>query len=824
MAHTLPNLPITEHLEAIASGVRAHTLSVLRAPPGTGKTTVLPLYLAQQEWLRAQSILILQPRRLAAKGVATRMSELLSEPVGTTVGYQVRLERRRSSATRIEVITEGLLTRRMLAKPELPGIGLIIFDEFHERSIHSDIGLPLALEIASALRSDLRLLVMSATLDSLDALPHFADAWRYSFESKPFPVDVQYASRDSRKPIWEETARAVKAALQHHQGDLLAFLPGAFEIERCRELLVKDFPSCLITPLYGGLSYEQQQAALRPSPKAARKVVLATNIAETSLTIDGIRIVIDSGLQKVSRSSEAGISTLNTERITRDAAEQRTGRAGRTGPGVCIRMWSEQEHMGLRPTREPEVVRVDLTQVVLELAAWGVRDPAHFNWLTRPSLTALVDATTILRTLGALREDGSITNKGETLVRLGTHPRIGACCLTARAHNLDAYAARVIALLEERTLSPKPGRSADCTDLIEALASGGRGAAGTSRSSELQKLWLKRLAELPADRLPLSERVSPEAACGFLLAISFPERIAHRRPEARERYLLASGVGAALQHDDPLCSSEYIVIAEMQERSHDALIVRAVPLDATLFDTHLKCLVTTKDESHFDPILGVMVSHSYTMLGAISLTQDRTASVSPAARKAALVEHLRTVEGFSQLPFSTSALALQSRCMWVRRTYPDLSMPDLSSDVLRLSEPFWLVNRLPESGRLDDITASDLERALGEHIPPALGKELDNLAPHSITLPSGKVKSIDYSDGTGPVVEAIVQEVFGLERSPTIGRNRVPITFKLLSPARRPVQVTRDLTSFWKNGYPAVRKELRGRYPKHAWPEDPTKA
>lgn len=820
----LPTLPITEHLDAIATGIKEHSLSMLQAPPGSGKTTILPLYLAEQEWLRGRSILILQPRRLAAKAVAARMSELLKEALGATVGYQIRLERRRSATTRIEVITEGLLMRRLLSEPELSDIGLLIFDEFHERSIHADLGLPLAQEVATVLRSDLKLLIMSATLDSLREIPSLSEAWHYSFDSKPFPVEICYRPRNTRKPVWEDAAEAIRAAVQQHEGDILAFLPGAFEIEKCREILVRTARGCTVLPLYGELPYDEQQAALLPLPHPSRKIVIATNIAETSLTINGVRIVIDCGLQKVSRSSETGISTLKTERISRDAADQRAGRAGRTAPGVCIRLWSEQEHCALRPTREPEIVRSDLTQPVLEIAAWGIRNPKEFAWITPPSPQALDSASSLLRQLGALREDGSITKKGHSLVRLGTHPRIGACCLTAHAHNLDEYAAALIPLLEERFVSTKESRRADLTELVDALARDERLPALSPRIRQLQKLWLKRLNELPQERLPSSERVLPDAACGFLLAIAFPERIARRRADSRERYLLASGTGATLQINDPLGASEYIIVAEMQDRTEDAQIVRAAPLDPQLLNTHLHHLVQERDEVFFDHKLGVMVSRSHTMIGAISISQERASKLSSEDLQAALLEHLRSPEGFSSLPFSKAALNLQARCAWVRRTYPEIQLPDISSEALRTSEPNWLLNRLPNSGRLNDISPALVEQALQDYFPWQMRKELDQIAPETLTLPNGRTKTIDYSEGSGPTVEAMIQELFGLGDTPCIGRYHTAVTLKLLSPARRPMQVTKDLASFWKTGYSAVRKELRGRYPKHKWPEDPTKA
>jgi ATP-dependent helicase HrpB len=819
---SLPNLPIVEHLADIASGIQTNSISILQAPPGSGKTTVLPLYLAEQEWLRDRKILILQPRRLAARSVACRMSELLGQEIGQKVGYQIRLERKISKATKIEVITEGLLTRRILADPELNDVGLIIFDEFHERSLNADIGLVLSREVASVLRADLRILIMSATLDTLNSAPSLATAWRYSFTSKPHPVKLEYANRDPRAPIWEQSASAIRSALERYPGDLLAFLPGAFEIERCAELLQSSRSQVSVMPLYGELPYHQQQTALLPLSDGGRKVVLATNIAETSLTIEGVRIVVDAGLQKISRSEEAGITTLKTERITRDAAEQRAGRAGRTGPGVCIRLWSEQEHQALRPDREPEILRADITQQVLELSAWGVKDIRGFEWITQPAAKSLSDAINVLSSIKALHSDGSITESGKLMVQLGTHPRIGSCCLAARAHDLDHYAAGVIPLLEERVSTSSDREQTDISAAVVALAEGSARSGLPNRILELKKRWLSRLSDLPKKLLPDSERVKPIYACGFLLAIAFPDRIAKRRQDSRHRYVLACGKGACITESDALCSSEYIVVTEMRDLPGDSRVLRAVPLNAALFEGPLKSLLSESTDSRFDENIGVKVVIKRRMLGAIIIHEERVSNLSTEDLQSALIEHIRTKEGFSELPFSNSALSIQARCSWARRSFPNCKVPDLSSEILRLSSPSWIEHHLPENGRFEGITSEMIDQAFNELLPWDLRSELNEIAPDSIILPNGKKRSIDYSELGEPVIEATIQELFGLTDTPKIGRFQVPTTLRLLSPARRPMQVTRDLAGFWRGSYKEIRKELRGRYPKHKWPEDPS--
>lgn len=819
----LSTLPISEHLPTIAKGVREHTLSILQAPPGSGKTTILPLYLLEEEWLKNRRIIMLQPRRLAAKSVANRMSELCSEAVGNTIGYQIRLERKTSPTTRIEIITEGLLTRKILAEPDLSDVGLIIFDEFHERSLNADTALSLSLEIASVLRSDLRLLIMSATLESVEGIPLLAQAWRYSFGQRPYPVEIHYTPQEPRKTIWENVARSIETATQKYDGDLLAFLPGAYEIQRCAEILRQTLTSFAVLPLYGDLPYEQQRLAVAPSTNAQRKVILSTPIAETSLTIDGVRIVVDSGLQKIARSNESHSSLLRTERITKDAAEQRAGRAGRTAPGVCIRLWSEQEHATLRPHREPEALRTDLSQTALELAAWGIRDPHEFSWLSRPPVKALNTALELLQRLNAVSKDGIITATGHKLVRLGAHPRMGACCLTARRHSLDLHAATLLALLEERPPPSKTRLTTDITQIAETLLLDSPKDPTLRRIQQVQKLWLTRIKNIKHSEPPLQDRVQPELAWGFLLASAFPDRIARRRSDSRERYLLASGSGATLPVGDPLSDSEFIVIAELHQHAEDNHIVRAAPLTAELFDSHLRHLVREETHSYFDATTGVLASQKNVQLGAITIKSSRLSKPSVMELHQGLIEFLRTQEGFSRLPFSESAQNLQARCAWARTTYQLVTIPDLSPEALRHSDPFWLEGRLPESGKLADITATIVESALNDAIDWHAKARIEEMAPKTITLPSGKSKPISYCPVSGPTLEATIQELFGLADTPTIGPSKRPLTLKLLSPARRPMQVTQDLANFWKHGYAEVRKELRGRYPKHKWPEDPRK-
>ncbi len=816
------SLPIVEHLDAIAQAVRDNQVTVLEAPPGSGKTTVLPLYLAQQPHFAGKKILVLQPRRLAAKSVALRMTELLGDTVGGFVGYHMRLERRVSKRTQVEVLTEGLLTRKIISDPEMQDVGAVIFDEFHERSIHADAGLALIQEVLSVLRPDMKIIVMSATLGDLAQHPFFASAYKYQLSLKPHPLTISYVAPEPRVPLWQQVASTIKTALGEHSGDVLAFLPGRYEIDRCGEILRGSAPShdvsnLDILPLYGDLPYEEQRRAIAPAITNRRKVVLATTLAETSITIEGVRIVVDSGYHKIARSTTAGATTLRQERITRDSADQRAGRAARTGPGVCVRLWTQQEHFALRTTREPEILRSDITQTLLQLAAWGVRDLNSFCWLTPPPAQSVANAVLTLTQIGAIAKDGTVTPIGRLIAELGTHPRFGALCLMGKRIGHIETAACLVTLLEERETSRGQSGSADLRSRYAALVSN-RGTP--ERLRDLKKTWRERISRLPEDgRIDVT--FTEEDAIGFLAAVAFPERVARRRTEDGPRYLLANGTGATLSPRDPLRSAEFLVITDLQERQDDSVINAATPLNAQLFDGPLKHLVTTTLKQQFDSGRGTLTSSAVDSVGAVVLRERPHISLSGEAKRAALVEFLMTPEGFARLPFPESFASLQNRCSWVRSVDPATSVPDISSEHLRTTLEIWLSPLLAEDGRLDSITPTLLQTALASTLPWSTLRLLDQEAPESISLPNGKARRITYHPTDGPVLEVMIQELFTIEETPVLGSRRHPLTLHLLSPARRPMQVTKDLKSFWKTGYPAVRKELRGRYPKHKWPEDP---
>lgn len=815
---TLPTLPITEHLATISQGLEHHRVGVLQAPPGSGKTTLLPLFLAEQSWLRGKKIVVLQPRRLAAKGVAQRMADLCHEPVGETVGYQMRMDRRVSSRTQVEIITEGLLTRRIISEPSLPDVGLVIFDEFHERSIHADVGLALTHEIMQVLREDLRVLIMSATLGPSFESPILQDAWRYQFASEPHPLTIHYSHPEPRIPVWQFTARAVRSALSQHPGDLLAFLPGASEIERCYSDLLEGRIDSAVHVLYGDLPYDQQQQALLPDPKGRRKIILATPIAETSLTIDGVRIVVDAGLHKVARSDSMGITSLRTERITQDSADQRAGRAARQAAGVTIRLWSEAEHQTLRPTREPEVARLDLSQTLLELAVWGVRDPHAFSWITPPPLSALQRATESLVSIGAIKPDGAPTPRGRAIVELGTHPRLGIVCLEGSTPALAQIAAAVVAVLEERPHLRSKHRGIDVEPYISALI---EKTAPSSRGRPLDQIysrWLRRIESLGSTNRPIS--LSSSDAIAYLLALAFPDRIARRRPESRNRYLLAAGIGVVLPERDPLTDSEFLVIPELQGRDDDALASLACALDPRLFDGALSSIVERAYTRFFNETRGALEQRTIDRIGAIILKEGPLEPVLPVERTEALLDYLRTPQGFSRLSFPHWFTSLQARSTWLRGAEPKRELADISDNALRESLPTWLGPFLNDVSRLDAISPDTIDGALQGLVTWDLRATIDREAPETLTLPSGKRRGIAYGS-EGAILEATIQELFGLKDTPTIGTLRHPLLLHILSPARRPMQVTRDLANFWRSGYQDVRKELRGRYPKHRWPEDP---
>jgi ATP-dependent helicase HrpB len=822
MPAPLPDLPVRAVLPEVARWLAANRTVVLQAPPGSGKTTLVAPSLLDAPWLSGRRILLLEPRRLAARAAARYMARLLGEEVGRRVGYHVRLERRAGPETRIEVLTEGLLAQRLLHDPELPDTGLVIFDEFHERSLAADFGLALGLDVRRHLRPELRLLVMSATLDADAVAAHLGDASVVRAEGRVWPVETRYAARPSSAPVPWQVAEAVRAALSAEDGSVLAFLPGESEIRRAAELLrAGGLPAGVsVHPLYAALPRAAQDAAVDPPPPGRRKVVLATSIAESSLTIQGVRVVVDAGWMRVPRfSPRSGMSRLETVRVTRDRADQRRGRAGRTGPGVCYRLWDDAADRNLGEAAVPEILDADLAPLALQAAAWGAPGRTDLPWFTPPPDAAWRQAAGLLRELEALDGKGRLTPRGRRMAGLPIHPRLGHMVLVAADHGAARRACRLAAAVEERAGEAALRGETDARRLLDRLGATESDASDTSDSSDLSD-WARRVHRLAAHwaRPYPPDRAAIEA--GRLLAWAFPDRVARRR-DAAGRYLLASGHGATLETSDALAASEWLVAAEVQDAGPDARIRLAAPLSEEEVAEDFAHLLTTDDEIAWDRRSDSVRAVRRVRLGAIVLHEGHLPQPDPEAVRRAFLEGVRQ-KGVGALPWSTAARGLQARLLFLRRVLGG-DWPDVSDDALagRLEE--WLGPLVAGVGRWDDLRQVDFGAAL-LGLPGVRRRELDDLAPTHWTAPSGSRVPIRYGEGDAPVLAVRIQEVFGLAESPRVAGGRAAVCLHLLSPAQRPVQVTSDLRSFWQNGYPLVRKELRGRYPRHAWPEDPWNA
>ncbi|WP_019586829.1 ATP-dependent helicase HrpB [Deinococcus apachensis] len=812
---TLPDLPIAEVLPEVRAALAAHPLVVLQAPPGAGKSTALPLALLDEAWLAGQSIVMLQPRRVAARAVAARLAEGLGEEVGGTVGSRVRFESRVSARTRIEVVTEGILTRRLQRDPELSGVGLVILDEFHERSLNADLALALLREVQGALRDDLRVLVMSATLDP--ALPGRLGAPLVQSAGRAYPVDVHYLPADPAGRVEDAVARSVREALAAHpEGDILAFLPGVREIRGAMGALLDV--GAVVLPLYGDLPLAEQRRAILPDPGGRRRVVLATSIAETSLTLAGVRVVVDGGLSRTQKFDPGtGLTRMVTTRVTRDAADQRAGRAGRTAPGTAYRLWSERTHAALAAAHPPEILEADLAPLTLELAGWGAPDPAALAWLDTPPAPRVDSARALLRDLDALDEGNRITPRGSALLELPTHPRLAHLLHDGAALGLGALAADVAALLEERD-PLGVGSGTDLTDRVAALRAWRRGERGRGEAAVLERIerlarqWRRLLNLRPDDTLPDS------FAAGQLVALAYPERVALSREGGGGRFLLAGGQGARLPEGDPLAGSPALAVAHLDAGSGEGRIHLAAPLDPALLDAR----AATRDTVRWDARTGTLVAQRERHVGALVLDARPLRDLPHTARLAALADAVRT-EGLHLLTFSPEAEGLRARIESLRRWRPEESeWPDLSGAALLRSLEDWLGPYLEGVRTRDDLRRLNLLPALQALLPWPLPARLDELAPTHLTVPSGSRVRLQYAlDGSPPILAVKLQELFGLAQTPTVNGGRTPVLLHLLSPAGRPVQVTQDLRSFWNSSYFEVRKDLRGRYPKHPWPDDP---
>lgn len=838
---TSPALPINEALPELRRALAAHANVVLQAPPGAGKSTGAPLALLEEPWLGEQKIVMLEPRRLAARAVAMRMAQLLGEPIGRSVGYRTRLDARVSRATRIEVVTEGILTRRLQYNPALEGVGLLIFDEFHERSLQADLGLALALDAQSALREDLKLLVMSATLDAAAVAKLLGGAPVVAAQGRAFEVETRWlepaAARSAHSAVRglrpEQIAeRRVAAALQRvleaEHGDVLVFLPGQGEIRRVQRLLEETSPprGVRILPLYGELTGEEQDAAIRPSRPGERKVVLATNIAETSLTIEGVRIVIDSGLARRSRFDPAtGMSRLEIVRISRAAAEQRRGRAGRLEAGVCYRLWSESEHAALAAQTPPEIAEADLAPLALELASWGVSDPQALRWLDPPPAPAFARARELLGSLDALDAAGRITHHGRALARIAAHPRLAHMLVHSARMRAQRTALELAAVLSERDLLRFAGaeRNADVRLRLDALR-GHALPAGVQVDAGARQRALRTIEQLARQLEPPPQPTSDEDAdIGRLLALAYPDRIAQSRGEGG-RFLLASGRGAQLAGVQSLGACEFLVAADLDAGARDALIRLAAPLARAALEQDFAARIETRERIEWDSREQAVVARRERWLGALQLGERRIEQPDADRVAAALLAGVREL-GLSALPWTKDARALQARMMFAHRigARAPAPWPDVSDAALAVSLEQWLAPHFAGMSRRDHLARLDLQAILASLMDWSMRTRLDEIAPAYLIVPSGSRIAIDYT-APEPVAAVRLQEVFGLRSAPSVGDGRVPLTLHLLSPAHRPVQITRDLASFWSQGYAEVKKELKGRYPKHYWPDDPLTA
>ncbi len=819
----LPNLPVSPALPKIASALGRNRPVILRAPPGTGKTTLVAPYLMDADWLAGKKILLLEPRRMAARAAARHIAQILGEDVGESIGYHVRLERKVGPDTRVEILTEGLLTQRLLRDPELQDTGLVIFDEFHERSIHADMGLALCLDSRSALRPDLRLIVMSATLD-VDALSsHLPDAEIVTAEAPAWPVETRLLDHTSDAPIHVQAANAALRAAAATDGGVLVFLPGEGEIHRTDAILrtMTLPPGTTVHPLYGAMPKEKQDAVLTPPRNGQRKIVLATSIAESSLTIPGMRVVVDTGWMRVPRfSARNGMSRLETLRITRDRADQRRGRAGREAPGICFRLWDAATDAALLPSSNPEILDTDLAPLVLQALFWGAPSRLDLPWITPPPDATWRQALELLRELGAVGDDGRLTPDGRRMASMSVHPRFARMILRAAQFGAARRACLLAAALGEAVADPRMRGVTDASRILD-LIDGVRGDPAYADDGAPRD-WIdraKRLAEQWAHHFPAHDSARIDE--GRMLAWAFPDRIARHRG-APGHFLMACGRGATLEPESILAREEWIVAVELRDDGPDARIrLAAAVSQADAVDDNPASIVQEKTVS-WDKQVDAVAAVIRTSLGAIPLKSAPLVDPDPSAMARALCEGVRA-KGIENLNWTKEARNLQGRIQFLAEARPEDGWPDVSDDALDARLEEWLAPYLDGLTRWTQVQKIDLREPLLGLLGP-MRRTLDQMAPTHLPVPSGSNIAVRYDRNGGPVMSVRMQEVFGMAQSPTVAGGRVQVVMELLSPAMRPLQITRDLATFWRTTYALVRKEMRGRYPKHDWPEDPAAA
>lgn len=815
--------PINDLLPRIRASLATHPRLVLEAPPGAGKTTQVPLALLDADWLAGRKIVMLEPRRVAARAAAGFMAKQLGEAVGETVGYRIRFENKVGPKTRIEVVTEGILTRMLQDDPLLEGVGALLFDEFHERHLAGDLGLALALDVQAGLRDDLRIVAMSATLDG-ERLAGFLDAPRLSSAGRSFPVEIAHFPARRDEALEQQARRAIEHALARHPGDVLVFLPGRREIAKLEQALATALPGIEVLPLHGDLPVEQQSRVLQPAADGRRRVVLATNVAESSVTLPGVRVVIDSGLAREPRfDPNSGFSRLDSVAISQASAEQRAGRAGRVAEGWAYRLWPQSQRLDAQ--RRPEITQVELASLGLELAAWG---SAELRFVDPPPPGALAAGRDLLQRLEALDTAGRLTPRGRKMLALGTHPRLAAMLLAAGEPSRVALACDIAALVEAR--DPLRSRSDALAARWQVLAAfrNGRVGADASRSAlaaidAAAKQWRRRLH---CDATPPAS--VPAHAVGDLLAHAFPDRIAKQHPQDPRRYLLANGRSARLFDESALYGEPWLVASELRFEAKDALLLRGAPVDEAVLRTEFAAHFSDGDEVRWDAARRALVSERVARFDGIVLAAKSAGRVDPALAARALTDAVREL-GLAALPWGDALSQWRIRVQCLRAWIPELGLPDLSDAALLTSLDDWLKPAFAGKTRLDALGADEVAEALKTRIDWNLRQRIDALAPTRIEVPSGMQRGIDYAledDGTpaSPVLAVKLQELFGLAETPRIAEGRIALTLHLLSPAGRPLQVTQDLHGFWARTYPEVKKEMKGRYPKHPWPDDPWSA
>jgi ATP-dependent helicase HrpB len=822
-------LPVESVLEPLSAALRDAGAAVLCAPPGSGKTTRVPLALMDAPWLGGRRIVMLEPRRVAARAAARWMAGLLGEPVGERVGFRVRFDSAVSARTRVEVVTEGLLARRLQLDPELQGVGLLIFDEFHERNLHADLALALALDARRGLREDLRVLVMSATLDAQPIARLLGDAPVLHTAGRVHPVAVRYLDRPERAPHGAGVGAAIRTALREGDGDVLAFLPGVREIRAAAEQLARhpDTREVIVCPLYGDLPAAAQDRAIRADPQRRRRVVLATDIAQTSLTIEGVCAVVDSGLARRPRfDPNSELSRLHTLPISRASADQRAGRAGRLGPGLALRLWTEAEHAQRAAHERAEILDADLAALALELARWGVSGADALAWLDAPPAAALAQARELLGVLGALDVRGRITPLGHAMAALPTHPRLACMLVRADGDAERALAADVAAVLDgPDPLGGEAARVQGC-DLRPRLALMARHGAA-SRDAPAASRGLAQTRRIAAQLRRASgagdrAAADPEGA-GRLLLCGFPDRLARRRAGARGRFLLAGGRGLRLGEHDPLAGSDWLVAADLDAGAVEARAYRA----AALVEADVRAVLGDRlgwtRRVAWNEREQAVEAVEEERFGALVLRSRGARQVDAQQRIDAMLDGIRRL-GLEALPWDAPSRQFCARVQSLAHWQPQAGWPAMHDAALLAELDAWLGPFLPGIGRREHLARLDLAAALRARVPPALLPRLDADAPTHLQVPGGSRLALEYRPGEAPVLAVKLQEMFGTNRTPAVCQGRVPVLLHLLSPARRPLHVTQDLDSFWHNAYPQVRKEMRGRYPKHAWPQDPLAA